>query len=332
MKANFQNSLLFGAVLALLGFAACDKGTSATSSNDAEGVVVDSSQNQKPKGDNERKKVTAKGIMPNGKEFPDFAPYEEFLFDKVGNQLEYISYWDGVNTHITTTRDAQGHEISRLRTANDQTGKLEYRIAWSGDFSEKIVEEFAANEGRVVSKVTTHFDSDGKMKDMFEQDFHLPDYPTSHKIEFLYDAKGNLIEEKENIEGLVVPGAKYHYSTEGNLIRVDRFDSEGGLSQTDYYDYDASGNKIEHRLQDHVGYYKTPQLEARFEYDSNGRISKEIHYKGNCTEAGQASGGCPISQTISFQYDDQGRVIQTETKRNIPTVVDMIQKFEYAKE
>lgn len=328
MKANIQAFFLALSLGALLVLAGCDAPTKEAAPVEANNTATATAGN--PAGKNLRKKIFAKGKMRNGKEVIDFVLQEEYLYDSLGNEIQYISHADGFNTQVDTKRDAEGREISKVRTAKDQTGKLEYRIAWNGDHTVQEEEEFSSRESRVVNKFTRTFDQDGKLLSAEQEDLHILDYPMKHKINFRYNVQGKLVEEEEVVEGKVLPGTKYSYSEKGELTRIDHFDSEGKLSQTNFYQYNKEGKRTQHDLQDHGGYFKTPQLEARYEYDAKGQLTKEIHYKGNCTESGQSSGDCPISETISYTYDNEGRVATMRTQRAIPSVVDMMERIEYS--
>lgn len=334
MKAKVRSFFVLAGMATSLFFASCDEQPKTAapvgSETPVEAEVGDVNGN--PNGKNIRKKIFAKGKMRSGKEFKDYVLQAEYLLDSLGNEIEFTDHGDAFQTKIVTTRDAEGRELSKVRTGRDQTGKLEYRIVWNGDHTEQLEEEFSANEGRVVNKIRREYDTAGKLLSIKQEDLHIGEFPMEHTTNFKYDAKGNLIEETEFFGGKVVPGTKYTYSAKNECIRIDHFDSEGKLSQTNLNTYDKEGRLKQHELQDHGGYFKTPQLEARYEYDTKGLLAKEIHYKGNCTEAGQSSGDCPISETLTYTYDAEGRIATKRTERVTPSVVDMVEKYEYRRE
>jgi hypothetical protein len=279
-----------------------------------------------------RQVVMAKGRLMTGKEAVEFEPFEESLFDEEGRELEHKSHWDGYGTLVQTTYDAQGHEMSKIRNAPDKTGKLEFRYAWSPDFSSLKVEEFSARESRVVAVTEKKFDANGKVLEEKEVDMHLPEFPIEHKIIFQYDAQGRLVSEKEIFEGKEFPGAQYTYDKKGRLAEVSRMDSEGKVSQRESFMYNDKDLKIERHLVDFSAFYKDKQLEAKYEYDEQGNMVRELHYSGLCNEDGRSQGKCQIQESIDMTYDQQGRLLSKHIRRQSPSDVDMELKYEYKAE
>lgn len=92
----------------------------------------------------------------------------------------------------------------------------------------------------------------------------------------------------------------YKYDDEYNLIQVHYSSSD---HQTDtYYTYNEYGE----RLTESTGIKDI----AKYEYDSSGRLTREIQYGGNAAVTIGGNKGQTGDETIRYSYDNQGNVIE----------------------
>lgn len=275
------------------------------------------------------KRVYAMGHFFVGQPSQDWQLYEDFTYDDQGREIGYVAYFDGVGTRVDTKFDADGYEILKVRKSTDRTGTLEYRSVWNADHTEQITEEFSQLDSRVVRKAIRKFDAKGTLIATEEEDRQVVESPVTYKTRMVLDAAGRVLEQREAVQGKEIVGIRYRYDAQGNPLEIVRMDSEGKPSQTETFEYDAQSRKTVHYLQDHGAYLSAKQLEARYEYDAQGRLVREVHYKGLCDENGQAAGKCPVSETISYTYDTEGRML---TEERDPQAADrplMKKKFHY---
>ena len=153
----------------------------------------------------------------------------------------------------------------------------------------------------------TKYDLNGNKIEVIHYD---PDGSQTFKTLYKYDPNGNMIEEAVyNSDGSLDYKYLCKYDSNGNVIEKARYDGEGSLGDKFIYKYDLNGNLVEWNRQ---GYYSMmepekysaqydaqgnrirevwcyqvgpPEIENRYEYDSNGNLIKAIengeqtHYK-----------------------------------------------------
>jgi antitoxin component YwqK of YwqJK toxin-antitoxin module len=313
--------------LIFLTLASCN-GNPETSKGDAK-TPSDSLKSDVPPMEGNSKRVYALGHFFAGVPNTEWRIYEDYSYDDAGREISYQSYFDGINSRVTTEYDGQGFETLKLRKGDAANGNMEYRSAWNADHTEQKVEVFSAVDSRVISKTTRHLDTNGVVLATEEEDLRAVDYPVVIKLKMVYNEKGQLVEEREVAEGKEIVGTKYKYDPAGHLIEVMHMDSEGKPSQTESFEYDAEGRKTTRYMQEHTAYIKSKQLAGRYEYDPEGRLAREVQYRGQCDPAGEKAGKCPISQTVTYTYDADGRVTTESIEQQYPSPRSMKKRYEY---
>jgi hypothetical protein len=276
-----------------------------------------------------RMKVFALGHPISGEPATEWELYEEFAYDSAGREIEHKMYYSGATNVVLTTYDAQGHELLVVQSSSLKASNIEFRSTWSADFLTQTTEEYSQEEGHVVGKKVRTLDAAGKLLRVEEEDLHVPGYPQRHASRLVYDAQGRLVEERESVGGKEIVGVRYTYDGAGHPVQIERYNAEGKPSQIEYYAYDAQGRKATRHFQDLSAYISSKQLQARYEYDTAGRLVKELHYGGQCDQQGEASGGCMIHETITMTYDAQGRMLTEERDRSAGSPKFLKKRFEY---
>jgi len=108
------------------------------------------------------------------------------------------------------------------------------------------------------------------------------DYPgENNDIYYSYDSMGNLISEREMINGLAYVTI-YKYDEDNNLVHFKSPEEEWA------YEYDNNGNVIKENVNGQI---------TTYDYDENGRVT--------CVNCGDDSTGIPET----YDYDENGNVI-----------------------
>ncbi|MBN1414734.1 MAG: RHS repeat protein [Bacteroidales bacterium] len=85
------------------------------------------------------------------------------------------------------------------------------------------------------------------------------------ELEILYDAKGNVIEEKEFDEGTFVMHLQYEYDAANNKIKETEFDASGKVAKITTYKYDANNLRTEKLVYDAKNKMKSKRV---YKYES----------------------------------------------------------------
>jgi antitoxin component YwqK of YwqJK toxin-antitoxin module len=318
---------IIGSIVAMAFFAGCQENSKAPGKVSATTAADSLTTKDTPPSGNVMR-VHALGHFFKGEPSKDWQLYAEHTYDDQGHEIGYASFSDGVNSRVERQYDDSGHEVLQSTTA-DKAGKIELRSTWNAGHTEQKTEQFSSVDGRVVFKTTQRWDANGNLLEKVEQDLHLVDYPTTHKVQYVRDAQGFLLEEREEFQGKKIVGTRYKNDAQGRPVEVTHMDSDGKPSQTEYFEYDAQGRKMKRHLQEHSAAIKTRQLEVVYEYEAGGRIAREIHYKGQCDEDGRKAGRCPISETVAYTYDTEGRLATEVREQQYPSIRTMKKRFEY---
>jgi hypothetical protein len=276
-------------------------------------------------------KTSVIGYPYKGLPNTEWEDFETTTYNPAGQEIAFVSHFDGMGTRRNTTYDSTGHIFLEI-TTTDGGHRVEHRHKWSGDFLKHTREEYDPHLQGIVATSTETFGPDGKRLATASEDNYIPDYPQKSSIEYRYDGRGYLVQELETAQDKTIPGTKYERDAAGNATKIERHDADGNLSQVEFFVYDGTGRKIERYFQDLSAFDKTKQLEARYTYDENGRLSKELHYKGECDAARVNKGKCTITTTIDYTYDDLGRLSMEIRTQAGTEFKEMKKRYEYVGE
>jgi YD repeat-containing protein len=316
-------------LLSLLVFVtACS--TDGADKTEKEGGATDSTKQESVQMQGNMKRVYAVGHFVGGVQTDDWLLHEEARYDENGHEISRITYSDPAQPREETTYDADGYEILKVVKGAGGVEVVQIRSTWNADHTEQSTEEFSTKDSRVVRKIVNHFDSKGTLIAFEEEDRRFLEAITTYQVRMVLDGAGRVKEQIERFDGKEMVGIQYTYDAQGNPLQIVRMDNEGKPSQTEYFEYDSAGHKTAHYLQDHHAYFATKQLEAKYEYDTQGRLTKEVHYKGLCDERGVVAGKCPISVATTLSYDAQGRLISKVEEYPGTDKPSMKMRFEYS--
>lgn len=318
---------IFFAPLVALGCLGCNNGSNPDKAQ--EGSKPDSlpKENLAPKGN--VMKVEALGYYLSGEPTVDWKLFETVEYDDNGKEIFRKDHFDPNGSETRTEYDSLGYEKRKV-TTGAAGAKVEWKSTWNATHTQQQTEEFSALDSRVVGKSVRQFDDKGVLMESEEEDLHFLDAPLRHKLRLVRNSAGQLIEERETMDGKEIVGVRYRYDADGNQIEIARMDNSGKPSQTETYEYDAQHRKTKHYLQEHTAYISSKQLEAIYEYDKDGHLVKEVHYKGLCDSKGVDAGKCPISLTITRTYDAEGRMLTEDREQLYPTKSTMKKRISYA--
>lgn len=170
--------------------------------------------------------------------------------------------------------------------------------------------ENAGLKGKVREWVQKYYETDGSL---------------SYKTVYIYDTRGNRIEDASyNADGTLKYFKTIHtYNERGNKTQEARYRGDGSLWDTVVYTYDSRGKKLEetHRKAD-----GTLLAKSVYTYDSHGNMVEAKRYNTNGSFQGK---------TV-YTYDERGNIteeIRYETNTvsgNNELVPASISRYTYA--
>ena len=219
---------------------------------------------------NNIKKVTARGITPEGSATADFTEVGEInsngtslkvttTNNKVISTLKYsfndrgllISAVDStvnVKSTSTYTYDANGKIISISNSATDADS--------SGDFSQTEVHQYIYKDGKL------------------DKMWRIINKKDSLEVRFVTDEPGNVIEERNFRRGVLADPVYYYYDDRNRLTDIVRFNYKANRLLPDYlFEYDDNDRviqKITTTSGKNLGY-----LTWRYLFDEKGLKTKE---------------------------------------------------------
>jgi YD repeat-containing protein len=219
---------------------------------------------------NNIKKVTAKGITPDGGAASDFSEVAEINTNGTGlkvtttnnkavSTLKYgfndrgllISAVDSafnVKSTSTYTYDANGKIISISNSATDADS--------SGDFSQTEIHQYIYKDGKL------------------DKMWRIINKTDSLEVRFVTDENGNVIEERNFRRGVLADPIFYYYDDKNRLTDIVRFNYKANRLLPDYlFEYDNSDRviqKITTTSGKNLGY-----LTWRYQFDEKGLKTKE---------------------------------------------------------
>jgi YD repeat-containing protein len=220
--------------------------------------------------DNNIKKVTARGITPEGGSASDFSEVGEinangtslkvttnnnkvistlrYNFNDRGLLISSVDSTVNVKSTSTYTYDANGKIISISNAATDADS--------SGDFSQ--------------SEVHQYIYKDGKLDKMWR----IINKTDSLEVRFVTDENGNVIEERNFRRGVLADPIYYYYDDRNRLTDIVRFNYKANRLLPDYlFEYDDNNRviqKITTTSGKNIGY-----LTWRYLFNEKGLKTKE---------------------------------------------------------
>ncbi len=229
----------------------------------------------------------------------------QYGYDAIGNKTSEV---DGTNKETRYLYNSQ-NQLERVTEANGAVTKYYYDI--NGILTAKVMDD---------DYTTTYwYNQFGQMV--------AEKRGTDNLICYEYDTSGNLILMKDRKDQEI----KTYYNRMGQLIRVEFYDSDGNLTDTNSYIYDRGGNRIEAANETSSISTKFNQLgQITSENKAFLEIVNEIYsigygydIAGNMTEITYPNAMAPLS----YRYDNYNRLIGIDKFAN-GTIEDPA--FEYS--
>lgn len=184
---------------------------------------------------------------------------EEYTYDERGNLLTKTTYYedgpvnmiyeysyDDANCLIfELARSGEDEVYYSYEYAYDESGRLTFKYSNDGTYTAYIYDE----QGNKLSEV--YYDIDGVETDRTEYD---------------YDADGNELSERHYSEDSLYLWYKSEYDENGNKIRFERLNMQGGAQDIVLCDYDDDGHLVKSTRFDASGNVVT-YSEYEYEYE-----------------------------------------------------------------
>ena len=217
---------------------------------------------------NNIKKITAKGITPEGSLSSEFSEVGEvnettlkvitnnnkaistlkFNFNDRGQLVNSVDSAINVKSTSTYTYDANGKIISINNSATDADS--------TGDFSQTEVHQYIYKDGKL------------------DKMWRIINKKDSLEVRFGTDEHGNVIEERNFRRGVLADPIYYYYDDRNRLTDIVRFNYKANRLLPDYlFEYDDNDRviqKITTTSGNNLGY-----LTWRYLFDQNGLKTKE---------------------------------------------------------
>jgi len=235
---------------------------------------------------NNIKKITAKGITPEGSPSSEFSEMGEvngttlkvttnnnkaistlkFNFNDRGQLISSVDSAINVKGTSTYTYDANGKIISISNSATDADS--------SGDFSQTEVHQYIYKDGKL------------------DKMWRIINKADSLEVRFVTDEHGNVIEERNFRRGVLADPIYYYYDDRNRLTDIVRFNYKANRLLPDYlFEYDDNDRviqKITTTSGNNLGY-----LTWRYLFDEKGLKTKEALFNKDKQLQGK----------IDFSYD-----------------------------
>jgi len=217
---------------------------------------------------NDIKKITAKGITPEGGAASEFSEVGEingttlkvttnnnkaistlkYSFNDRGLLISSVDSAINVKSTSTYTYDANGKIISISNSATDADS--------SGDFSQTEVHQYIYKDGKL------------------DKMWRIINKADSLEVRFVTDEHGNVIEERNFRRGVLADPIYYYYDDRNRLTDIVRFNYKANRLLPDYlFEYDDNDRviqKITTTSGNNLGY-----LTWRYLFDEKGLKTKE---------------------------------------------------------
>lgn len=175
-----------------------------------------------------------------------------------------------------------------------------------------------------VAKNTYEYNKDGLKTAMLSYTANGPEeYTFAYRVDYEYDAKGNLVREQRTENELVTAITVYTYNDDGVLIKEEQYEGEEFMLCAYEYELDANANVAKCIRHD---YLEGVDTEDRYTYDSNGKLIADVccdadgkvqnrieyDYDSNGNEVKRSvydsNGGMQSSTSNEYSYDDYGNI------------------------
>jgi hypothetical protein len=219
---------------------------------------------------NNIKKVTARGITPEGGAVSDFTEVGEISSN--GTSLKVIT----TNNKIISTLKYSFNDRGLLISAIDSTVNVKSSSTYTYDTDGKITSisnsATDADSSGDFSQTEVHqyIYKDGKLDKMWR----IINKKDSLEVRFVTDEKGNVIEERNFRRGVLADPIYYYYDDRNRLTDIVRFNYKANRLLPDYlFEYDENDRviqKITTTSGKNLGY-----LTWRYLFDEKGLKTKE---------------------------------------------------------
>lgn len=217
---------------------------------------------------NNIKKITAKGITPEGSPGSEFSEVGEingttlkvttnnnkaiatlkYVFNERGQLISSVDSAINVKSTSTYTYDVNGKIIAISNSATDADS--------SGDFSQTEVHQYIYKDGKL------------------DKMWRVINKTDSLEVRFVTDEHGNVIEERNFRRGVLADPVYYYYDDRNRLTDIVRFNYKANRLLPDYlFEYDENDRviqKITTTSGNNLGY-----LTWRYLFDEKGLKTKE---------------------------------------------------------
>ncbi|MBE6698392.1 MAG: hypothetical protein E7581_07715 [Ruminococcaceae bacterium] len=227
----------------------------------------------------------------------------EFVFDKNGNKITEIAYYDGKEYYrVNYTYDEQGH-MTVVEYVSQESEMLNFRYEY----------EYGEN-GLPVKQIIMNSKGTQSNEILFEYDEQGREIRRANKNEVVtrtYGENGSYVERTESLHSDSVSECETVYDQNGNLM-LERWLNDGGES-LEQYEYDEQGRVIRREtlvngelLAYRTLEYRDGKLYRAINYNASGKITSieisEYNEYSECILSDYRDAAGNLIQSISYEY------------------------------
>lgn len=186
-------------------------------------------------------------------------------------------------------------EIGSFESGSGSRPPYRYRYVEMTEDGKVLFEAEHLPNGKDDIRVWHVYDDQGNL---VEKETWFAQENTYEKTAFIYNDKGEKVEEVHMFDNEPYEHIVFKYDAKGNVVEESKFDEEGNLLEKQQNEYDAKGNVIHQQL------FEGEELtqEVNLEYNDASLCIREVSSKGDQKEI------------TTYTYNGQGKKTRSETR------------------
>ena len=218
---------------------------------------------------------------------------------------------------ITYTYNRKGLCTERREYDAERMIFFRYRFKYDR-WGNQIEEQSIGPDGTLTSLSRSTYNEQGH-----EVEKRLRRGESADHIKYIYDSRGNIIEEEKKTNGTFSIRRLYRYDEHNNKVEDTQFEQDGSVSTQRFeYKYDANGLLLEEQI---FNRDNQPTTRYTFQYNTHGKCIQRTQYdnqgnfnssfitynnNGDKTDARWMNSKEKQCGRIEFQYDTEGRMVK----------------------
>ena len=227
----------------------------------------------------------------------------EFTFDKNGNKITEIAYYDGKEYYrVNYTYDEQGH-MTVVEYVSQESEMLNFRYEYEyGENGLPVKQTIINSKGEQTNEILFEYDEQGR---------EIRHADKNEVITYTYGENGSYVERTESLNSDWVSESEIVYDKNGFLILEHTV--QNGNDTKDQYEYDEQGRVIRREtlvngelLAYRTLEYRDGKLYRAIHYNASGKITSiellEYNEYSECILSDYRDAKGKLIQSMSYEY------------------------------